>query len=331
LIGNRNDATILLWRELRLEIKMPEENDQSSTRIWIADRRFMHELGRLKALRNFVIQEGIALNSDKSDVLAFGNLNMLEQVPGWLPSFIRGRAATRSEWDQLERQTEVIYRLMDENQRRKFNLGIVPWWIAWTPAIGAILAANLLVLAIVAVGLSIQLPDNHPMRTSIAATALLCYSVWLMVLGAVGSTAFIGMNVLSVQEDVTFDLTNRRLMVMRIVLGALFALILTLPFGFPGFVEFCKEIAKIGAAGAIDTGGKPDPSVLSQQAVLLLLPFILGFSTSLVIMILNQFIEGVQAFFGRKSSDRKPSAAAEAVGLPPPPSPAASTSAPFKM
>jgi hypothetical protein len=31
---------------------------------------------------------------------------------------------------------------------------------------------------------------------------------------------------------------------------------------------------------------------------LLLLPFVLGFSTSLVIMILNRVIVGVQAFFG---------------------------------
>ena len=218
---------------------------------------------------------------------------------------------------------------MDEKQRRKFNLGIVPWWIAWTPAIGAILAANLLVVAIVAVAISIQMPSDHPMRSSFAAFALLCYATWLMVLGAVGSTAYIGMNVLSVQEDVTFDLTNRRLMVMRIVLGALFALILTLPFGFAGFVDFCKEIAKIGSA---DTAAKPDTSVLSQQAVLLLLPFILGFSTSLVIMILNQLIEGVQAFFGRKSVDRQSSPAAQAAGLPPPPSPATTpTSAPFKV
>jgi hypothetical protein len=303
---------------------MSEETSQSNTSTWITDRRFMGELDRLKALRNFVIQEGIALDPDQPNVLGFGDLNML-QATGVLFR-LRGRAATRGEWDQLEHQTEAIYRLMDEKRRRKFTLGTVPWWIAWTPAIGAILAATLLVMAIIAVGFSIQTDDA---RAAIAAIALLCYSAWLMVLGAVGSAAFIGMNVLSVQEDVTFDLTNRRLMVMRIVLGALFALILTLPFGFAGFVEFCKEITKFGSAG---DAVAPDTNVLSKQAVLLLLPFILGFSTSLVIMILNQLIEGVQAFFGRKSPDRQASTAAQAAGFAPPPSPTATpTSAPFKV
>src|SRR2546423_3613366 len=98
---------------------MPEESNQSDTRIWIVDRRFMDELDRLKALRNFVIQEGIALDPGQPDALAFGNLNMLQQVPSWLLRF-RGPAATRSEWDQLERQTEVVYRLMDQKQRRTF-------------------------------------------------------------------------------------------------------------------------------------------------------------------------------------------------------------------
>ena len=52
------------------------------------------------------------------------------------------------------------------------------------------------------------------------------------------------------------------------------------------------------------TSDKPPASgsVLTTQAVFLLLPFVLGFSTSLVILILNQFVEAVQAFFGRKPS-----------------------------
>jgi hypothetical protein len=54
-------------------------------------------------------------------------------------------------------------------------------------------------------------------------------------MGAIGSVAFIGMNALSVQQDVTFDLNNDRLMVLRIVLGALFGIVLTLPFGFTQF------------------------------------------------------------------------------------------------
>jgi hypothetical protein len=88
---------------------------------------------------------------------------------------------------------------------------------------------------------------------------------------------------------------------LRVALGALFAVVLTLPFGYPEFLAFCDGIR----FPHLPTNPDKPPatgSVLTTQAVFLLLPFVLGFSTSLVILILNQFVEAVQAFFGRKPS-----------------------------
>ena len=119
-----------------------------------------------------------------------------------------------------------------------------------------------------------------------------CYMLWLASLGAVGSIAFIGMNALAVQDDATFDLTNHRLIVLKIALGALFGVVLTLPFGFEGFLKF---------VGGLRSGGSTVENAVALQSVLLLLPFILGFSTPLVIMILNQFVEAVQSFFGKRT------------------------------
>jgi hypothetical protein len=45
------------------------------------------------------------------------------------------------------------------------------------------------------------------------------------------------------------------------------------------------------------------------------LPFLFGFSTSLVILILNQSLDAVQTFFGKKSS---PSSAQATIPRPPP-------------
>jgi hypothetical protein len=105
-----------------------------------------------------------------------------------------------------------------------------------------------------------------------------------------------------VQEDITFDLTNRRLMILRVVLGGLFGLVLTLPFGFQDFLNFCSNIG-----GAIPLHEKPGDTVkpsdsVTWQAVTLLMPFVLGFSTSLVILVLNQLVDGIQAFFGKRST-----------------------------
>jgi Sec-independent protein secretion pathway component TatC len=132
--------------------------------------------------------------------------------------------------------------------------------------------------------------------------------MWLASLGAVGSIAFIGMNALAVQDDATFDLTNHRLIVLRIALGALFGVVLTLPFGFKDFLDFV-----VGLRSPVDAAKIPNGSGVATQSVLLLLPFILGFSTPLVIMILNQFVEAVQSFFGKKTVVVQPSTTKPAI------------------
>jgi hypothetical protein len=129
--------------------------------------------------------------------------------------------------------------------------------------------------------------------------AFVSFLIWVAALGGVGSIAFIGMNALAVQDDATFDITNTKLIALRIALGALFGAVLTLPVGYPSFLAFLNEL----------TGDKNPPNevtALLSRSVLLLLPFILGFSTSLVIMILNQFVEAVQSFFGKKSNSPPP-------------------------
>jgi hypothetical protein len=184
---------------------------------------------------------------------------------------------------------------MTESLRRKFTLGTIPWWVSYLPVVFALIAAASLILVRL-------LPGLHGGSLE-RSYVLPFYLVWLLSLGAIGAIAFIGMNVLSVQEDVTFDLTNERLMSLRIALGALFGLVLTLPFGFEGFVQFCEEIIR----GKITAQpGALDGSQVTTQAVMLLLPFILGFSTSLVILILNRLVDAVQGFFGKSApADRQ--------------------------
>jgi hypothetical protein len=122
----------------------------------------------------------------------------------------------------------------------------------------------------------------------------LLYIIWIVSMGCMGAVAFIGMNAISAQDDITFDLSNMRLMILRVVLGGLFALVLTLPFGSERFISF-RYIIGTGAKSDSETGGNT-----LAQILMLTMPFLLGFSTSLVILILNQLVESVQAFFGRR-------------------------------
>ena len=257
--------------------------DRPSNRI--NDERFIKDLERLKDLRSFLIQEAVSLSGTDSAALEFGQLNLLRfnNTP------FGGRDPTEEEWNKVERQTRILFGLLTPPLRRRFLLGAIPGLLAWLPIILAPAALAALILAIIA-------PRPDFLGLGLGPTVLPLYLIWLMSLGAIGAVAFIGMNALSVQEDITFDLTNQRLIVLRIALGALFGLVLSLPIGFDGFLDFCSNIWK-GAKLAGDGGG-----AVTMQAMMLVLPFILGFSTSLVILILNRFVDAVQGFFGRRDA-----------------------------
>lgn len=263
----------------------------------INDARFIKDLDRLKDLRTFLIQEAIPTTAEESAALSLGDLNLLQ----W---DVKGRVPTLEEWSELEKGTRTLFRPLSDAQRRRFLVGEIPPWVST-------LAIWLAVAAIVALIAAILVPwQNISWLKSInsGARVLPVYLIWLMSLGAIGSIAFIGMNALSVQHDVTFDLGNRTLLLLRIALGALFGLVLTLPFGYSGFSDFVYDINQY------DPGNSSPArltSGLAARAALLLLPFILGFSTSLVIVILNKLMDGAQALFGGtgKHDGQEPSTA----------------------
>ena len=171
---------------------------------------------------------------------------------------------------------------MDEGLRKRFELSQTANLIAGLPVLLIILA---LLSLIAAIFVGDRLSD------------LVCYFLWTGFLGAIGAIAFLSVNTLSIQQDVTFDLTNKSLLAVRIVLGSLFGVVLSIPFGFSSFITFCESVAhgtpvQVGAAN------------FSLEGALLLLPFVLGFSTSLVILVLNRFVKSITVFFGgRHGSD----------------------------
>ena len=256
-----------------------EEADPKSEldSLWIKNSGFMRDLNRLKELRSFLIKEAAPIKTGEVPYLSFGRLNLLRESHG-----VGGRQPTENEWYELEARQQQLFAHLDENLRKKYLLGNIPSWIAYLPAVFAGLAVAALYYAY------LQGTDSITFAS---------YLVWLVSLGTIGSVAFIGMNILSVQDDVTFDLSNARLMSLRIILGGMFALVLSLPFGYQTFQHFVLNIGKF----RLDSKA---PSELTAQAAFLLLPFILGFSTSLVIMILNRLIEAVKTFFGQSVAQR---------------------------
>jgi hypothetical protein len=262
----------------------------------INDYDFITNLDHLKKLRAFLQREAVKLEPDQVSSLSFGSLNLLHFSS-------EGRDPTDEEWCQIEGATQRLYSHLTEDLRRKFVMGNIPMWVPVLPIALIFIALVALVTGIVC----------YMKFQGLPFVALPFYLIWLLSLGAIGAVAFLGMNILSVQQDITFDLSNKRFILLRIVLGALFGLVLTLPFGFSGFLLFIDHLS-----GRSEPKADPSGQDVTTQALLLLLPFVLGFSTSLVIMILNRVIVGVQAFFGTTKEVALPASmsGAEPVKLP---------------
>jgi hypothetical protein len=242
----------------------------------INDPEFIEQLTQFRALRSFLTKQAIPVTG-----LSTGDLNLLR-----LGKQGEGRAPTASEWRLLEHSTEALFSLLSEPLRRKFLSSQVPAWLSLT----AIILGGIAILAFVA-GLYLAGPAETRQYVFVP------FLVWASALGATGSIAFIGMNALAVQDDATFDLTNEKLIVLRIALGALFGVVLPLTVGYSYFLEYLKEASGETATTSGD--------VLARAAIILL-PFILGFSTTLVIMILNRFVEAVQSLFGKNPAAPAP-------------------------
>jgi hypothetical protein len=239
----------------------------------ICDEEFVRSLRQLKQLRTFLIEQAVPLKSAEQPVISFHELNLLRYKAS-------GRSPTEREWSALEELTQNLFSHLTEPLRRQFIYGQISWWVPG-------LVVGLGLLAFLALWLSTHFWGAD------YEYILLAYIFWLAALGAIGSISFIGMNVLAVQNDATFGLTNAKLIALRIGLGALFGVVLTLPFGFRAYTNFIK---------ALFEGGPELSSGVTFDSLMLLLPFILGFSTSLVIMILNQFVGAIESFFGKKTS-----------------------------
>lgn len=250
----------------------------------INDIQFIKSRDRLQELRTFLMQEAVYVPEQQAQDVVFGALNLLK----WDP---KGREPTAPEWTAIETHTQILFGLLSEPLRRRFLMGEIPKIITYLP-LGFVAVAIFGLLAAIFLGWVFAKPASIP-------AVFIGYLCWLISLGGLGSIAFIGMNALSVQSDITFDISNRRLMTLRIILGSLFGLVLALPFGYDDFKTFTGTIG--GFVPPVAQGQSP-AGELSKQAVMLLLPFVLGFSTTLVIMILNQFVSAIQTFFGRNTS-----------------------------
>ena len=266
-------ATMPVRNEVILTTTTTKDNENAECAI--NDRRFITHLKFLMIIQRTIVGAKLKLVDEDKDQLYLGHLHMLHLASRRdRRSKKNCRAPTLKEWVEIESKiialekylTPTLLTYVEINHLSGKILEKVALWLLGI-SISALIAALLL--------------DNWYVPLLLA-----CFTVWAATTGALGSTAFLYVNALSIQVDPKVDLTSRTLVTMRLILGALFAVIFTIPFGYQSFYKFGHDFLM------------SNQSMEIRDSLLLLVPFTLGFSTPLALSILGRLIQSVRTFFG---------------------------------
>jgi hypothetical protein len=147
-----------------------------------------------------------------------------------------------------------------------------------------------------------------------------CNVLWLICLGALGSCGYLGTTLISESRRlanasapasgqqgaqgvkatsppttslaVELDLTDAHLVATRVVLGMLFSFLIGAPL-------YTGSLTSVEGALSNRSGSPPaDVKQIFTSLGLTLLPFVLGFSTTLVLGIMERFVSAVATLFG---------------------------------
>jgi hypothetical protein len=256
------------------------------------DTEFYSAVRQLRRTRDFLLQEGVSAriatgSPEEPSAFALGQLNRVRYSPGGAP-------ASLSDWELLETHQDRLQRLFDPELQRRFRMQDTQRLITIVPV-------SLLVVAGIALFWAV-FPGMIDFLVSPAAVRLVAFLAWTVCLGGLGAVGFLAVNSLAIQADATFDISSKALVQIRMVLGGLFGSVVSLPFGYGSFATFVDQL--VAAPAAIE----------ASQGAMLLLPFLLGFSTSLVLAVLGRLVAGVETVLGIQRPD---SARPNAPGQPP--------------
>lgn len=261
----------------------------------IGDMRFWRECERVRDLQHFLSHEHVAVKPE--DLATIAQLDAL--------SFHRrGRSAGRDDWQLLLWKESVLLSYFDERLRWRHNLDRLRIYFRTWPVVFLIAAVLALVLGVVR---RIFDPDLALYaKAGFYGTAVV---LWTLALGGLGACAFLGTTMmnetarmnkaLQARADgasasgVDFDLTDQNLIGTRIIVGILFALLLGIPLAAGSLSYAIDQIADTQSVAQF----KFDAALI-QTIGLTLLPFVIGFSTPVVLGVMDRLVAAVRTIFG---------------------------------
>jgi hypothetical protein len=273
----------------------------------IGDRRFWKQLRDARELKAFLFSESVVFKDVDLELIHLGELERI--------SFSRGgRIATVEEWKQIDSKRNKLLQYLSFGLRRKRRLAALSPYFRTLPLMLLVLAASALML-----DSSVRfLPAKGDGSATWLFTSLdfLATLLWVFALGGLGTCGYLGTtlmaenrrlmaNVIRMSDQTrdpagsdnalsattaNIDLADVNMITTRIVVGILFAFI----FGVPVY-QFKVSLHDV----IMGRGLKSDlPSDFIEYLVYWWLPFIIGFSTSLVLGVMERLVASVGTLFG---------------------------------
>lgn len=244
----------------------------------IANERFIRQLDELRTLKEFLFEEKVQFKEEDLDSIDLEELNNLSYSSS-------GRIPSAGEWRTLDEKLTKLASYLSDDLRRKIRIRELRLFFRTLPIIFlAVSVCSIMVYSIITSFSGAYSPWRLLLWLAIV-------SAWSISQGGLGACAFLGTSVITkksimnepiAQENI--DLTDRNFLIIRIILGTLFAVLLGLPFSPLGLNALPGEYF----------GVKPNQSNL----VFGFIPFLAGFSTNLVLVVLGKFVVAIEAVFG---------------------------------
>jgi hypothetical protein len=129
----------------------------------------------------------------------------------------------------------------------------------------------------------VNITTQSPARDGVAKYDMSIAALWALTLGGLGAVASIFLHVLKLMPQETLRSSDEFEVIGRLVLGCLFSTILAMTLAAPQIASFFE---------ALRAGGK------LESGVILLLPFLAGYSIPLVLKLLEKAIRAVELTIG---------------------------------
>jgi hypothetical protein len=270
-----------------LRVENGKQGPDPQEAFFIHDDRFIAQLNEVRNLKRFLFEEKVKFDPKQLEDIDLGLLNNLRYRS-------QARPPTLEEWVLLDKKLSALTSYLNDELRQKIRIRELSSFF------GSIPLAFLSVATITMVYYFLYPYFLVTGSTTFAASYLTSLIVWSLSQGGLGACAFLGtraamkrVNPDNQQTDEFSDITDKNALKVRIVLGCLFGSLIGLPFSN-------AALSKMSVMLFGDATAKGE--IQASDFVPILVPFMVGFSTSLVLAILNRCVLSVRTLLGITSA-----------------------------